>query len=246
MKTQRQGLWLPVLLLVVLAALCSPRSLAQETARIRSDNALSYAFISPNTRENLTLAAAINELASPEEAKLIAEAQYVGCRLRLRLRVRKAVGSWADGAEHSTVLRATTNAPRLRYAAAWLGKYARQKAVLYFRRSRLGHAKMYILLLDKRRDMAAVGKELDSSGVNFRTLAPSRKRLLVYIVDLKSELKAKVLLAARRLRARSWSIRGDGGFIGDENNRDKAQEVYDQEIKRYEATRASMREDCPK
>lgn len=245
MKTRPQRLPSQLLLLAILAALW-PGSLAraQESTRNGADKAISYAFVSPNTRENLTTAEAIRELGSPEEARLIRDTHQVGCRLRLRLRVSKALGSWADGAEHSTVFRVTADAATVRYAAAWLGKFARQKAVLYFLGSGMGQARLHILSLRKR-DLASVAKAFDSTGVAFRNLVPARKRLLVYVVDLKNELKTKVSLTARRLHASLWSMRGEGAFIGDENDREKAQTVFEEEIRRYEATHAPLRASCP-
>jgi len=207
--------------------------------------AASYAFVSPNTRENLTLAEAIAALGSPEEKRLIDETRLVGCRLHLSPHVEKAVGNWVDGAEHSTVFRVTTNEAKVRYASSWLGKFARQKAVLYFRSSAFGRARMFVLLLPHRRHMlAAIAAELDADGVENRTLVPQRTGIVIYIVDLKDELKPKVLQAAHRLRARFSSLRSDGEFIGDDNDRDKARAVFDQEINKYESEHLGVRRAC--
>ena len=219
-----------------------------QTAQPRTDGrkAAGYAFVSPNTRENLTLEEAQAGLNSVEEKRLIAEARQVACRLRKPLRVDKAVGSWSDGAEHSTIIRASTNETSLRYAGSWLGKFARQKAILYFRQSPAGGGRMYVLFLPfKSQNMAAVSTELEANGVANRTLVPQRHRLLVYIVDLKNELRFKVLTLARRLRARLASIRGEGEFIGDDD-RDKAQAVFEQEILKYESAHPRVRLRCRK
>lgn len=211
----------------------------------RPDNApaIGYAFVSPNTRENLTLEEARAGLNSPEEARLISEAWLVGCRLHKSLTVQKAVGSWSDGAEYSTIIRAQTNKTSLRYAGSWLGKFANQKAILYFRKDFTGPGRMYVLYLpSQKRDMATVSNELETSGIANRTLAPQRRRLLVYVVDLKNELKAKVLAAAKRLRARLTIISGEGDFIGDDD-RQKAQQIFEQEITEYEKAHR-VRKDC--
>jgi hypothetical protein len=205
-----------------------------------------YAFVSPNTREKLTLKEAIERLNSADEKRLIEESRRVACRLHLPSSVRKAVGSWTDGAEHSTVTRTSTTEPTVRYAASWLGKFARQKAVLYFLESRAGSDRMYVLLLPRNRlDMAAITTELDADGIENRTLVPQTNRMLVYIVDLKDELKPKVLTAARRLRAQLSSQRGKGEFIGDDD-RDKAQAVFEPEILKYEGTHPRVRRRCMK
>lgn len=219
-----------------------------QAAQPRTDGrkAAGYAFVSPNTRENLTLEEAQAGLNSAEEKRLIAEARQVACRLRKPLGVDKAVGSWSDGAEHSTIIRARTNEPSLRYAGSWLGKFARQKAILYFRQSPAGVGRMYVLFLPfKNQNMATVSTELEASGVANRTLVPQRHRLLVYIVDLKNELRLKVLSSARSLRARLASIRGEGEFIG-ADDREQAQKIFEQEIAKYEAAHPRVRRACPK
>ena len=104
---------------------------------------------------------------------------------------------------------------------------------------------MYVLLLTRGdRNIAAVAAELDLDGIANRILVPRKKRMLIYVVDLKNELKDKVLTAARRLHARLSSISGAGQFIGDENDRDKAQGVYEQEIRDYEVAHPAARRVC--
>jgi hypothetical protein len=238
-----------VLLALVAAgpiAFIQAQSLATE-ARARTRDvrkAASYAFVSPNTRENLTLKEAIESLRSLDERRLIEETRTVACRLHLPLHVRKAVGSWTDGAEHSTLIRAGMTEASVRYTASWLGKFARQKAILYFRQGSFGRARMYILLLPRHlHDMAAITTELDSDGVANRTLVPLRERVLVYIVDLKDDLRGKVSTAARRLHARLSSLKGQGEFIGDDD-RDEAQAVFEQEILKYEVSHPRVRRAC--
>jgi hypothetical protein len=240
-----------LLSLIVSAAwpgwITSAQQIAKSPPAHSTNNAISYAFVSPNTRENLTLPEAIAGLSSLEEKRLVSEAHQVACRLHLALRVKKAVGSWSDGAEHSTVIRVTTNKAKLRYASSWLGKFARQKAVLYFRRDPLGAARMFVLLVPRRNvDLAAIGSELDADGVENRTLILQRTSVLIYVVDLKNELTAKVVIAAKRLRARLSSLRGAGEFIGDDNDRDKARAVFDQEIMKYQAGHPGLPRTCGK
>lgn len=238
-----------LLLLAVWAAWPALVTLGQQPVKGRlaypTTKAISYVFVSPNTSENQTLPEAIASLSSPEEKRLIGETRLVACRLHLTPRVQKAVGSWTDGAEHSTVFRVTTNEAGVRYASSWLGKLARQKAVLYFRLNALGGARMFVLLLPRTGgDLAALASELNADGVENRTLVPQRKGIVIYVVDLKNELKAKVLTAAHRLRARLSSLRGDGEFIGDDNDRDKARAVFEQEIMKYEAGHPRVRRAC--
>ena len=212
---------------------------AQQPASVVAEKrkADSYTFVSPNTREGLTLDDAVRLLDSREESLLINSIQSLSRCLRLEpLALSKTIGSWTDGAEHSALFRIRADEPTIRYADARLGKLAQQKAVVYFRRDGRGADRMYVLSLRRgKRSLASVSKTLDASGVAFRTLAPTKRgRLLVYVVDLDDALRDKVARASRRLRAATSTVRGAGEFIGDDADRDKAQQVFAAEIKKYE------------
>jgi hypothetical protein len=220
----------PLLLCLWLAAACG-------AAHAQQGRAVSYTFVSPNTREDLTLGEAVRLLGSREEFLLIKQIRGLSRCLRLRpLAVRRTIGSWADGAEHSALFSVAADERALRYADARLGRQARQKAVLYFRRDAQGADRMYVLRLRRgRRSLASVSRTLDASGVAFRTLAPAAAgRLLVYVVDLDDALRDKVARAARRLRAAVSAIKGEGEFMGDDADREKAQQVFASEIRKYE------------
>jgi len=203
-----------------------------------------YIFVSPNTRENLTLADAKAGLDSDEERRLLAEERDVACRLRRAISIEKAIGSWSDGAEHSTMLRGQMNEPTLRYAGSWLGQFATQKAILYFHQEPSGSGRIYVLLLQPRlRDLGTITNKLEASGVTNRTIVPQRRRTVVFVVDLKNELRAKVATAARRLKARMTSAKGDAEFIGDDD-RARAQTVFAQEVSKYEASHPRVKRAC--
>ncbi|HEY0379272.1 MAG TPA: hypothetical protein VGC87_20315 [Pyrinomonadaceae bacterium] len=209
----------------------------QETAAGGRRKAVSYTFVSPNTREGLTLEEALSLLDSREELLLINSIRSLSRCLRLQPpAVSRTIGSWADGAEHAALFRVRADEPTIRYADARLGKLAQQKAVLSFRRDGRGADRMYVLRLRRgKRSLASVSRALDASGVAFRTLAPAgRGRLLIYVVDLDDALRYKVARAARLLRAATSTVRGAGEFIGDDADREKAQQVFAGEIKKYE------------
>ena len=71
-ETVRRVLWLTALLLLA-AAPARPQQAAQSRSETDSRKAVSYAFVSPNVRENLTLEESLRLLKSPEELKLIRE-----------------------------------------------------------------------------------------------------------------------------------------------------------------------------
>src|SRR2546423_1988714 len=129
-KLRRLCLRLLVLLAVGVWPLSSAQSQQGRRPQISdSRKSLGYAFVSPNTRENLTLQEAKAALNSAEEKRLVEEAQRVACRMHQPITVQRAVGSWTDGAEQSTIIRTRTNESSLRYAGSWLGRFAKQKAV---------------------------------------------------------------------------------------------------------------------
>lgn len=217
----------------------------QQANEHNSAKALSYGFVSPNVRDGLSLQDAISGLNSREEFQLIKETREVACRLRVKASVTKAIGSWSDGAEHSTIIRLTAEEPTIRFAVAALGKLARQKAVLYFRRNQSGRGRMYTLLLPaKENDLSLVARELDSNGLQNRTLVPLKSRVMIYIVDLENELQTKVRTAARRLRARLTFVKGSGAFIGDPNDRNAAQQMFGEVMKTYEISGPPLKKNC--
>lgn len=204
---------------------------------------LGFLFVSPNTRDNLTLAEAKAALTSEEETRLIAEERDLACRLRESLHPLKAIGSWSDGAEHSTVLLGHTNEANLRYAGSWLGKFSRQKAVLYFLQGSQGPGRLYVITLSKKPNLTAVSSLMDANEVSNRTLVPLRQKWILYVVDLNSSLRMKVMEIARKLKARLHVLRGSGAFIGDDD-RDKAQQVFATEIQNYQVGNPNLRRPC--
>jgi uncharacterized protein YdeI (BOF family) len=234
-------------MLAVLLA-CSCAGAAQQSSSPQASEAAarderSYLFVSPNTRENLTLAEALRKLDSPEEVRLLKMARFVACRLGLRERVSKTLGSWTDGVEHSTLLRVETDEATVRYVDAWLGRWARQKSVLYFQARSTGAARMYVLSAPGR-SLAVIARTLDRNGVSNRTLVPGAHRTLIYVVDFKDELRRQMAAAARQLRARRRVLRGAGDFIGDDNNRDKAALVFSEIVSKFEREHEPARGDC--
>jgi hypothetical protein len=230
------------LLLVIIWLAAAGSVYSQQSASLASagtevgQKAVSYTFVSPNTRENLTLQDAIKLLNSPEELQFInAIHRLTGC-LRLKPLVMKTIGSSTDGAEHSALFRVYTDQATLRYADARLGKMGRQKTVLNFREDCSGASRMYVLRVWMgKRTLASVSRTLDLEGIAFRTLVPRmRQRLFIYVVDLNDELNNKIIRAAHRLGALMAIIRGTGEFIGDDTDREKAQQVFAEEIRKFE------------
>jgi len=143
------------------------------------------------------------------------------------------------------MLRAKTDEQTLRYVLSVLGRKTDQKAVLYFNPQPDGQALIYSLRPQKRvGDLSKVAQILDRTGVEFRTLVPWKRSVMVYIVDPKRELHSKVMVAARLLQARVISQRGSAGFIGDDSSREKAKVLFDQEIQTFEAKNPELLTRC--
>lgn len=234
---------------VLLATMCSTYAQQSTPSYARPlRKAPSFTFVSPNTRENLTLAEAIRLLNSREELQLVNDIRRLTVCLGLKPIVLKTIGSSTDGAEHSALFRVFTDQPTVRYADARLGKLNRQKSVLNFSQNASGEDRLYILHTRRgRHSLASISRTLDRSGVAFRTLVPTRRRsTIVYVVDLSNELRKQVASASRQLGARLVLIRGTGEFIGDDEDRDRAQEVFGRVIKEYEDERPEVARKCSK
>lgn len=237
-----------ILLLTLLLSLARVSAGQERVDHGEAAKAIGYGFVSPNTRADLQLAGALRNLDSADEERLVRETIQLACRVRARFGISRALGNWADGAENSLVFRVYADEATVRFAAASLGKRWQQKTVLYFRRQQYGKARLYVISAPRRQRslqtmMLSAAKILDAGGVTYRTLVPLKTRVLVYIVDLSNELLPQVRRAARRLHARPLSFAGSGGFIGEDNDRQRAQGVFAAEIQAYTSSH-SLNQRC--
>jgi hypothetical protein len=209
-----------------------------------AQTSLNYGFVSPNTKENLKLEDAIKGMRSPEETKLVKQSINMGCVVRSRIRAFRSLGSWSDGAEPSVMVRVASDEPTVRYVLSRLGRDARQKAILYFHPQAAGVAELYTLKPRRpTRNLTVLANTLQRVGIEFRTLVPVKSGTWIYIVDLKRELRAKVMNAAKRLRASVSSESGNADFVGDDQV-DEAKVVFDEEIRKYEAQNPDLPPTC--
>ena len=203
-----------------------------------------YGFVSPNTKTDLKLEQAIAGMKSVEETKLVNKAVNLGCVVRTRIRAFRALGSWSDGAEHSVLLRVRGDEAALRYLLSRMGRDAEQKYVIYFHPRVGGNVNLYTLRPRPRaRNLVALTNELERAGIPFRTIVPSRETTAIYIIDLDRDLRAKIMNAARRLRARVSQEAGNAQLFGDDE-REKAKVKFEQEIKNYETRNPNLPPTC--
>src|ERR1044072_3343400 len=173
-----------------------------------------YGIVSPNTKTDLKLADAIAGMSSAEESRLLKQAINLGCVVRSPIRAFRALGSWSDGAEHSVLLRVNGDEATLRYVVSRMGRDAEQKYVIYFHPQPKGSADLYVLRPRKgTRNLVALTNSLERAGIPFRTLVPSGGTTEIYVIDLDRDLRAKIMAAARTLRARRTQQTGNGALF---------------------------------
>ena len=210
----------------------------------QDQKSFNYGFVSPNTKTDLKLEQAIAGMKSAEEAKLLNKAVNLGCVVRTRITAFRALGSWSDGAEHSVLLRVRGDEATLRYLLSRMGRDAEQKYVIYFHPKLGGKVDLYTLRPRTRaRNLVALSNELERAGIPFRTLVPLREATAIYIIDLDRDLRAKIMNAARRLRARVSQEAGSAQLFGDDE-RAKAKVKFEQEIKDYETKNPNLPPTC--
>ena len=210
----------------------------------QDQKSFNYGFVSPNTKTDLKLEQAIAGMKSDEEAKLVNKAVNLGCVVRTRITAFRALGSWSDGAEHSVLLRVRGDEATLRYVLSRMGRDAQQKYVIYFHPKVGGNVDLYTLRPRTRtRNLVALTNGLERAGIPFRTLVPSRETTAVYIIDLDRDLRAKIMNAARKLRARVSQEAGTAQLFGDDE-REKAKLRFEQEIKDYETKNPNLPPTC--
>ena len=201
-------------------------------------------IVSPNTKTDLKLTDAIAGMRSAEESKLVKQAINLSCVVRSRIRASRALGSWSDGAEHSVLLRIDGDEATLRYVLSRMGRDAEQKYVIYFHPQPKGSADLYILRPRAGgRNLVALSKALEHAGIPFRTLVPAGDTTAVYVIDLDRDLRAKIMTAARTLRARVSRQAGNAQLFG-HDERPQAKAKFEAEINSYEAKHPNLPPAC--
>jgi len=223
------------LLLFVLA--WSSAASAQQEQKV-----VSYGFVSPNTSQNLKLEEAIRGMTSVAETNLRNKAINLSCVVRTRIRAFRALGAWSDGAEHSVMVRFTSDEDTLRYVVSRMGREAEQKYVIYFHPDPKGPVDLYTLRARSRR-LATLSSALERAGIPFRTLVPLNGVTAIYIIDLDRDLRDKILKAARTLHANVTSLPGKAKLFGDDI-RQQARTVFEQDITTYETKNPNLPPTC--
>jgi hypothetical protein len=239
-------------LFLLLSLLSTGSGLSQQSAASNAKvsgnepKAPALLFISPNTQSGLSLVQAKRNLSSPSEFLLMKRTRALLACLGSEARLRPAIGSWTDGVENSLVVRSTIGEQSARYASSVLGRGAHQKAVLLFRVRIDGPSRLYVLKTnDGKLSLSQVLRELNRSGIAFRTLVRSPQGLVIYVVDEHSEeLQSAARLAAKRLRARLSTLHGMSEMIGDSDSVEAAGRSFGQVIKSFEESHPEVGGQC--
>jgi hypothetical protein len=211
---------------------------------VSAQEALNYGIVSPNTKTDLKLADAIAGMNSAEESKLLNQAVNLSCVVQSQITAFRALGSWSDGAEHSVLLRVSGDEATLRYVLSRMGRDAEQKYVIYFHPQPKGSADLYILKPRQgARNLVALTNALERAGIPFRTLVPSAGTTAIYVIDLDRDLHAKIMAAARTLRARVTQQGGNAKLFG-HDDRQQAKAKFQEEINSYEAKNPNLPPTC--
>ena len=214
------------------------------TTAVSAQQTLNYGIVSPNTKTDLKLADAIAGMNSSEESKLLKQAINLGCVVRSPISAFRALGSWSDGAEHSVLLRVNGDEAALRYVLSRMGRDAEQKYVIYFHPQPKGSADLYVLRPRKGgKNLVTLTNSLERAGIPFRTLVPSGTTTSIYIIDLDRDLSAKIMAAARTLRAQVSKHSGNAQLFGDDE-RQQAKVKFEQEIESYETKHPNLPPTC--
>jgi len=211
---------------------------------VSAQETLNYGIVSPNTKTNLNLRDAIAGMNSAAESKLMNEAINLSCVVRSRIKASRALGSWSDGAEPSVLVRVRGDERALRYVLSRMGRDAEQKYVIYFHPEPKGPADLYILKLRQGvQNLVGLTNALERAGIPFRTLVPSGGTTAIYIIDLDRDLRAKIMAAARTLRARVSQESGNAQLFGHDERR-QAKVKFEEEINTYEAKNPNLPPPC--
>lgn len=196
---------LAALLFVLLAT--APVSRSQPTSVRSSGTAI--LFLSSNTEEGLTLEESLRRLAAPPQQ----QSRHLATAILRKLGagpvlVHDALGDWEGAVENSMVVE-LPDAPdhaTLRWAAAWFGLLARQKAVLAFRSDPTGDDLLLVLhvpgLLQEVRDL------LDGHAIHDRTILLEADRCRVLILDEGGARHRQLQAIAQQAKAHLISQRG--------------------------------------
>jgi hypothetical protein len=237
-------LFLLLSLLSTGSGLSQQRAGSDAKAAGNEPKAPAFLFVSPNTQSGLSLAQARRKLSSPSEFLLMKRTRALLACLGSEARLSPALGSWTDGVENSLLVRSSMGEQIARYTSSVLGRDAHQKAVMFFRVTPKGQSRLYVLK-GIRPALSQVIRELDRTGIAFRTIVQSSHGAAIYVVDEHGgALQTATRRAAKRLKATLSTLQGISEMIGDSDSAESAGRSFDQIIKSFEESHPDVGGQC--
>lgn len=198
--------------------------------------------VPPNVQEGMTFESALNQMRSANQKAFKEIIQKASQTIGIKPHLENAIGDWTDGAEHSVLQRIhePIDSKTADYLAAWYGLLANQKSVLVFQPQHNGPDSTYEVDVPDS-DLSAVRNNLDSSGVPFRTIVPTKKGTRVVVYDQGRQLRDNIAQFGAKYNATILESQGAGRFIGGRpgsygaSSRSEARANYRRIITAYEA-----------
>jgi hypothetical protein len=172
----------------------------------------SHVFVSPNIKENTSFADAQKALRSDDQARFRSLVEDRANQLYGKANVKSGMGDWSDGAEGSVVVEAHGSFEKAKYLGALSGRDGNQKAVIAFHAEAGGSSTLY--RFESSEDVQTVRKAMDSNGVQFRTIVPTRTGVQVLVFDSDNSIGDNISHVAKELKTEIQGIPGRGSFIG--------------------------------
>lgn len=198
---------------------------------------------SPNTEQGLDFDSSMQRLKSANQQAFKQVSKTILDQLGLKNhKIHDAIGDWVDGAENSVVhtIDDPVDYDTAKYASAWIGMLANQKAVLHFSEDDKGPDSMYEVHVPDT-DPHNVRKALDAAQIPFRTLIPSKHGTTVMVFDSGRSQRDNIANFAGLYNAVIRESAGRGEFVGDNSDsptRAAARRTYRSIIADYESGRS--------
>lgn len=194
-----------------------------------------YQFFSPNVAENMNFQEAHAALKSTNQAHFKTISNDILKQVGLgKSKAHDAIGDWSDGAENSVVqeIHNPKDFDTVKYAAAWMGRMAKQKAVLAFMQDKDGKDSVYETELPEK-DVQKLRSVLSEKGVAFRSIIPTAKGHRVIVFDEGGSIRNNMAAVGDHYDAEIHETKGRGEFIGS-GTRTGADKAYREVIDQHE------------
>src|SRR5512141_1754672 len=188
-------------------------------------------FVSPNVDNLPNVRVAQEAIGSLRHREVVAANAEVDRILGLTVEQSDGVGAWFDGAEDTVMarVRGDPSYDTLRLAAAMKGVLADQKAVIPCKVTKDGPDSLYQVKVGHT-DLPKIHDELVAMGLENNTLIPHGDHTDVYLFDPGTQMEAHVNSAGEHYGQRPTRWRGNGEFLGSENDRTEGRQKYQETI----------------